>query len=905
MTTARLARVLRQRAASLFRPSRLDRDLDRELEFHLEASIAEKIADGMGVEAARIAARREIGNVAVFRDACRDQRGLRWWHDLTQDVRGGLRTLAAAPLFTGVAVVSLALGIGANVSVLALATSIQRDILPMADADRLVVIRGISEQSPGVLRGVSGADVQVWGARAASVERIGLAIAGPRDLGDEGDDRAAERLSGQAATGGYLELHGAQTALGRTFTESEAQDRARVVILSHRLWLRRYGGDPAILNRDIPVDSGRSTVIGIMAPAYSDRNPRVDFWTPMYIAPDLAPTSGRMLGAVARLAPGVSVEQAERELAAISAQLARERPQTNAGWTVRLVPLREHLFGWARQPLTNLQVAVALVLVMACANISSLLLARGTVRRREIAVRIALGAGRGRIVRQLLTEAGLLAAGGGLLGLLIVWIGVHGLAALTPPLAGGYLRAPRIGVGTVALIALFAAVAGLLCGLAQALVAAKPSPVASARDPGPVLARTRGNTLRTLLVTTQVALALMLLIGLGLLTNSYLRLTYRDLNFDATGLLTFEMRTASPQRSLGQIDGQGYYELLTVPSQTMTRIYERLSALPQVSSVGGISFPPVDSLILPVMDVGLDDRPIDRPGEDVSAAYFLVTPRFFETMRTPVVRGREISEHDTASANWVAVVNEAAAKQFWPGADPIGQRLTIDIVPEERAREVVGVVRDIPTRHGQIDPQPVIYASYLQQPNRYRGPFGVMFSQMLFVVRHPADPISLVPLVRKAAAEIEPRPIAAVMTAEERGRRGRASTQYPLVLLGALTWTAVLLAAIGVYGLLAYSVSVRTREIGIRKALGASSHVIALFIGRHVGIVLVSGLAIGIIGAMSVTHLLASQLWGVTPTDPHTYGAVTLLLVIVAVLACIRPLRRALAVDPTIALRTE
>ena len=902
MTIARLARVLRQRAASLFRPSRLDRDLDRELAFHLEASIAEKIADGMTAEAARIAARRELGNVAAFRDACRDQRRVSWWHDLSQDVRYGLRTLAAAPLFTAVAVVSLALGIGANVSVLALATSIQRDILPMADADRLVVIRGISEQNPGVLRGVSGADVQVWRARAVSFERIELAIASPRDLGDEGNDTPAERLSGQATTSGYLELHGAQTVLGRTFTELEAQDRARVVVLSHRLWLRRYGGDPAVVNRDIPVDSGRSTVIGVMAPAYSDRNPRVDFWTPMYIAPALAPTSSRMLSAVARLAPGVSAEQAERELAAISTQLALERPQTNAGWTVRLVPLREHLFGWARQPLANLQVAVALVLVMACANISSLLLARGTVRRREIAVRLALGAGRGRIVRQLLTETGLLAAGGGLLGLLIVWIGVHGLAALTPPIAGAHLRAPRVGVGTVSLIAVFAAATGVLCGLAQALVAAKPSPIASVRDPGPIVATTRGNTLRALLVTTQVALALILLIGLGLLTNSYLRLTYRELNFDATGLLTFEVRTAAPQRSLGRIDGQGYYELLTVPSQTMARIYERVNALPQVSSVGGISFPPVDSLILPVLNVRLDDRPGE---EELSAAYFLVTPRFFETMRTPVVRGREISDQDTQSSSWVAVVNEAAARQFWPGADPIGQRLTITIVPEERSREVVGVVRDIPTRHGQIDPQPVIYASYLQQPNRYRGPFGVMFGQMLFVIRQPGDPLSLVPLVRQAVAEIERRPIAAVMTAEERGRLGRARTQYPLMLLGALTWTAVLLAAMGVYGLLAYAVSVRTREIGIRKALGARSRAIALFIGRQVGIVVVTGLAIGIVGATSATHLLASQLWGVTPTDLRTFGAVTLLLVVVAVVACIRPLRRALAVDPSIALRTE
>jgi putative ABC transport system permease protein len=429
-----------------------------------------------------------------------------------------------------------------------------------------------------------------------------------------------------------------------------------------------------------------------------------------------------------------------------------------------------------------------------------------------------------------------------------------------------------------------------------ALAASQSRPASPLKEPD--VAVGRRHRLRTGLVAAQLALALILLIGFGLLMNSFLRLTGRDLNFEPSGLLTFDFRTDAPQRPLGQYRGLPYYELVGTPAQTVKQVHERLAAIPGAESVGGISFPPVNSLILPVMDVSIE-------GRSARAAYFLITPNVFQTMRTRLVRGRDVSEADTVSRPWVAIVNETAARQFWPGADPLGRRLTVDVVPEEQPREVIGIVRDIPPRHGQIEPQPVIYASYLQQPSRYGGPFGGMFGQMTFIIRHKNDPLSLVPAARKAVAEIEPRPISSVLTAEQRLEYGRERIRYNLFLIGVLAGTAALLAAVGVYGMLTYSVSQRTREIGIRKALGASPHAIVMFIGRYVLAVVAAGLAVGLAGALALTRLMTSQLWGITPTDPSTYAAVSLLLVLVALLACVGPARRAIAVDATVALRSE
>lgn len=397
----------------------------------------------------------------------------------------------------------------------------------------------------------------------------------------------------------------------------------------------------------------------------------------------------------------------------------------------------------------------------------------------------------------------------------------------------------------------------------------------------------------------------MVVISFGLLVNSHLRLTNRDLNYEPSGLLIFEARTHAQQKSLGRLRGFTHFEMLNTPSQVMTRLQERLAALPGVESVGGISFPPVDSLILPVMDVRIEHGSDDPAATPLRAAYFLVTPGLVATIGTPILQGRDVTSVDTADRQWVALINKSAARQFWAGEDPIGRRLTIDVVPDERPRQVIGIVPDIPTRHGQIEAQPVIYASYLQQPTRYRGPFGVMFSQMTFMVRHSTDPLSLTPAIRKAVPAVEPRPISAVITGEDRRALGTDRARTDLSLLGMLAAMASLLAAIGVYGLLTYSVSLRTREIGIRKALGASARSVLAFLAANVVVVVLGGLAAGWITARWSTRILASQLWGITAADPMTYTAASVVLLGIAVLACLGPARRAVAVEPSIALRVE
>jgi putative ABC transport system permease protein len=893
----RLARIIRHRVTSVMRPSRLDREVERELQVHLEALAREKIDEGLSPEAARREARLSLGNPAALREACRDQRRVGWIHDAGQDVRYGWRMLAGAPAFSIVAIVSLGLGIGATAGVLGLIGAIQYDSMPAGTAGRLVAVRGISLDRAATTRGVSAADYAAWKERSTSFDALELSLSGPRDLGGEGSMHS-ERTNGLAVTAGYLPMLGVEPLAGRFFTADEARARAPVVILSEALWRRRYGGRHDIIDQSIPIGEGRSTVIGVVPRTFRYRSERIELWTPLHIPPTTPPSGGRLFSMIGRLAPGVPLERAQSDLRAISARLADERPEVNAGWTVDVHPLQDEFFGWTREPLLLLLGAVAVVFLMACANLAALLLARGTIRHREIAVRAALGAGRARLVRQLLVESLLLAATGGALGLAVAWITIRGLVGMPPPVGTPPIAPFGLDLRVLAVITALSAASAFVFGVVPALVVSAATPGASLNGPGSPTVSRRGHGLRGALVAGQIALALLLSIVFGLLVSSFLRLERRHLNMETSDLLMFEVRTHAPLRVVGQHRGFPYVERLNAPAQTFARILERLRLFPGVEAAGGISYPPVDSLILPTMEVRLERSPHGQ------AAYFLVTPGLFETLRTPLTRGRDLAETDTAERSWVAIVNEAAAARFWPGSDPIGQLLTIDSVPEERPREVIGVVRNIPTRHAQLEPQPIVYASYLQQPARYRGPYASMFGQMTFHVR-AANPLDLVAAIREAVAEIETRPVASVMTVESRRSIGRGRTRYDLGVLGILTAAAALLVAIGVYGLLTYTVSLTTREIGIRKALGAARRSVALLLARHVLAVVFFGLVAGWAGAIAATRLLASRLWGVSPTDPATFLIMGSLLVAVALLACIGPVRRAMSVDPTVALRCE
>ena len=896
MTLARLTRILRQRLRSLWRRDSVDAELDREFEFHLDQLVTEHIEAGMTPQEARQAARRALGNIPLLEEQCRDHRRVDWLHDLWRDSLHGLRILGQNPGFTVVGAASLALGIGANTAILGVMQQVMLGNLPFRDANRLVIVRTFPLDSPERNENASAPQYLAWKDQAAGFESMGASLPQEKDFGAQ-DGSPAERIPGQGFSPALFQVLGARPLLGRLFTEEEGQidHAAHVIVLSYRLWQKRFGGDPNILHKQVLLNGVSTEVIGVMPPEFHYPIDETAYWAPLSLTRIQLRGTANYFTVTARLNPGVSMQQAQAGLESIAAHRARDFPELEKGLGVRLQPLRDATLGWARQPLLTLEAAVALVLLIACANVAGLLLARGSAREPELAMRAALGAGRGRIVRQLLAESVLLSLIGGVLGIAVAWIATRGLIAMTPAPGGlpvswtGNLSGLDIRVlGWTALISMLT---GLIFGTGPALASTKG-----------YSGRRRSQWLQPALVAAQIALALVALTGSGLLMKSFLRLAAHDLNFEPEGLLSFEFRMPIERymHLIGSYNGFPYSEITPPPSLTMQRLHDRLRAIPGVTAVAGISFPVLDSLILPTLTFR-----VEGSDQTASAEYFLVTPNLFATLGAPLERGRDFDVRDGVSTPWVAIVNETAARQFWPGADPLAKRFTLDIVPDEQPREVIGVVRDIPLHRRQSSPQPVVYTSYLQQPARYRGPWSNVFGQMTFVLRTTGDPISLLPAARNAAAEIEPAvPLSKVQRLERVGASERGFRNYALVV-SLFAGIALLLAAIGIYGVMSYAVARRTREIGIRIALGAHALQVTGLVSRDAFRPVAAGLILGLAGSLAVTRLIASQLWGVNPLDPATFAGVPLVLVFVAVMACLIPGKRAIQVDPTIALRSE
>jgi len=904
MSLSRRWRILRHRVRAVLRKDVLDAELARELAFHCDLLEAENVADGMAGAEARNAARRMLGNTGLIEEQCRDQRRVGWLHDLWQDVRYAARLLRKNAGFTAVAVASLALGIGANTAILGVMQSVLFGSLHLPDAGRLVVVLTAPLGNPRQTSLAAVPDYFAWKEQSRSFQAIGASLNDQKDLGSEENGRPAERVAGQGATPGMFAALGVQPMLGRVFTEEEDQIEhpAPVIVLSQRLWQRRYNGDTGILGKRVRLNSEALTVIGIMPADFRYPNESTEYWVPLALNRYQLQGSARYFLVTARLKPDATRAQAQAELEAVSAQLSREFPERNGGWGVRVEALREYWLGWAREPLLTLEAAVLLAMLITCANLATLLLARASARRPEFAMRAALGAHRGRLARQLLTESLLLALMGGAAGVLVAVFGLRALPHLSPPPAGMTLVGIRLNWELLAATALVSIVTGVAFGMVPALSGLRLE--SGVRD-GRV--RTGRHAAREALVMAQFATALILLAGSGLMVNSFLRLVGKERNFEPRGILTFEYRIPLQKylKGLGSYRGMPVSEV-TPPSLAMKRMYERLRALPGAESVAGISFPPVNSLVLPTLALAVDGKRPPLEEAVPRAVYSLVTPNFFRTLKTPLVRGRECSEGDTASAPWVAVVNETAARRFWPGEDPLGKRITLDAVAGERPREVVGVARDVPQRYISAEADAAVYVCYLQQPARYRGYLGNMFGQMTFLVRTPADPLSLMVAAQKAAAEVDPeRALANIQTLEQYAGGRTRDRAYYAVALGVFAAMATLLAAIGVYGVMAYSVAQRTREIGIRMALGAGAGEIVRLIGLRALLLIGCGLAVGLAGSAALLRLLEAQLWEVRPTDPLTLASVTVLLAVVAVCACIGPARRAMRVDPVEALRSE
>jgi putative ABC transport system permease protein len=826
-----------------------------------------------------------------------------------QDLLFGARMLLARPGFTIAAVLSLALGIGANTTIFSLITSSLLANMPYPEPERLVVLWTSRVDRPDQRGGATGANYLAWKEQARSFEAVGASFGFPSNLGASEGGAPAERIQGMRFTASMWTVLDVQPIRGRVFTPDEDRNGspAPVVLLSHRFWQRRFAGDPQIVGKTVRLDGVETDIIGVMPEGFDFASNESDVFAPAGFTPQQLTSAASFLMVSARLKDGVTMPQAQAEMTALSRGLAQQFPERNKDVTVTLQGLRGAVYDDVKRPLLVLQGTVGFVLLIACANIAGLLLARAASRRTEMAVRTSLGAGRWRIIRQLLTENVLLAVVGGIVGSAFGWAGLRALVAAMPPDVPGLADA-RLDARVLVATAILSVVTGVIFGLAPALQTSKVDLSAALKESGrDGMVGAGAQMFRSALVTLQIGLALMLLIGAALMGNSLLKLLNNELGADPENVLTFEFRFAQNElmRAVDKYRGVGVWEIFPVTGLTFERVWERIQTVPGVTSAAGISRAPLSGGAMG-MQFFIEGRPRPSSGQPQFAAFFAITPRYFETMRIPIIRGRDFNRTDTALSPLVMIVNKTMADRFWEGKDPIGQRVTFDFVPDELPREIVGVVADSVIGRFQRQPTPFMYVPHLQQQPRWLGPSWDYRAMMAFVMRTQGEPMTLATSVRSAVAEIDrARPAGNMRTVEQYlGEQARGMELYA-ALLGIFGAAAGLLAALGIYGVMAYTVAQRTREIGIRMALGAGGmRVMRLVIFRAV-ILIAVGLVLGLAGAMGVTRFLESELFEVSPTDPTTFTVVTIGVTLVALVACLIPTRRAVTVDPTVALRYE
>jgi putative ABC transport system permease protein len=872
-------------------------DVDDEIAFHLEERARELAARGMTLEAARAEALREFGDVAearaeleaIGRRRVRQERRSSGWSDLRQDVRYAWRTLRRSPAFTAVAVLTLALGIGATTSIYTVLDAVLLRPLGVADAEELVVLREVREgapPAPGRTVTVSPANFFDWQEQAKSFSSMAYFTTWPRNLTGDGEPREVQV---QLASANLFSTLGVRPLLGRTFRPDEDDDPGEglafgdVAVLSHALWQSRYGGDPAIVGRTIRVNGDPVTVVGVMGPGFRVVDQKPDLWIPLALSKGNRTSQGRFMAGVARLKPGVSVERAREEMAGIGRRLSARFPDYNTGWGVGVVPLREQVVGEVRPALLVLLAAVGMLLLIACTNVANLLLGRAISRRREIAVHLSLGATRGRLVRQLLTESMVLSLAGGAIGVTAALVGTRALVRMMPET----VQLPRLDAvavdGRVLLVALgITLLTGLLFGLAPALVSSRTDLQASLRDSSRGHTGGRGSTrLRSGLVVAEVALALMLLVGAGLLMRSFQKLQAVDTGIRAEGALTLRMSLGGDTYSTDE-SARGFVQ----------RLIPALEALPGVSAAGLVSHLPLTEGKMGHMAYR-PDRPAPKAGEEPPVDIRIVGGSYFPAQGIRLVAGRAFDQRDHAEAVPAMIINRALARQQFPGEDPVGKRLAYPW-PDLVVGEIVGVVDDVRETSVTDEPAAALYRPYTQWAD----------ANLNVVIRTGGDPAALAGPAREVVRRIDPNlPVASIRTMEEVVGEATARSRMSSYLLAAFATLALVLAGIGLYGIVSYAVTQRRGEIGVRVALGAERGNILRLIVRQGMVLTLAGLALGLVLSLALTRLLRSLLFGVTTTDPVTFLLVPLVLAAVALLASYVPASRAARVDPAIALR--
>ncbi|HZG54139.1 MAG TPA: ABC transporter permease [Pyrinomonadaceae bacterium] len=807
-----------------------------------------------------------------------------------QDLRYGLRTLWKSPGFTYIAVLALALGIGANTAIFSVVNTVLLRPLPYNAPDRLVWLWETSPRNDIPKEVASYPNFDDWRQQNQNFESVAGFTGTTASL--TGTDGEPERLPGAAVLGDFFTVLGVEPMLGRKFLPEENEEgKHRVVILSHGLWQRQFGSDAQIVGRQIGLNNAQYTVVGVMPPNFQHPNPearrRVELWLAMPVNESMR--NGRrsdFLSVIARLKGGVSVEQASAEMTTIAARLEQQYPETNSGWGVIVQPLHQRFTGDVRPALLMLLGAVGFLLLIACANVANLLLARSSTRLKEIAIRTALGAGRGRIVRQLLTESIVLSLLGGALGLLVAFWGIDALLAISP---GNIPRLESVGIDRQVLLFTLgiSLVTGIVFGLAPALTVSNPNLNEMLKESGRSSSEgVRGRRLRNALAVAEIALSLVLLVGAGLLIKSFLRLQDVKPGFNPENLLAAELVLPTSKYAENQQVVNFYDQLL-----------QQLAQQPGVQGVAATSALPLGGGG-DVLAFSVEGRALGSTERVPDAESRIISPDYFRTLQIPLRSGRLLDQRDNQQAPRAVLVSETLARKFFPGEDPVGKRITFGNpqAADVQWLNVVGVVGDV--RQSGLDEEPYaqVYRSYLQAPRR----------ALTVIVRTAGAPLNMLdPLRGQIRALDRQQPLYNARTVEQVINDSIARPRFNMLLITILAVVAMILATVGIYGVVSYMVTQRTHEIGIRMALGARPLDVFRMVLRQGLLLAVLGVGSGLVAAFALTRLLSSLLYDVRSTDIVTFAGVSALLTAVVLLACYIPARRATKVDPMVALRYE
>ena len=876
------ARAFLARLAGLFRKDRRDRDMQQEFESHLQMHVDDNIRAGMAPDQARREALLKFGGMEATREAVRETSRSLWLETSWQDVRYALRGLRMNPGFAATAILSLALGIGASVAIFTVADNLLLRPLPYPGASQLVMVWESNLRTNFTHNVVSPGNYFDWKKQNAVFEDIGGFVDFHVVFGD---GKRSEEVDVQAVSGEVLPLLRVQPVRGRLFTREEDAADAHVALISYRLWQNWFAGDDAVIGRQVQVNSRPFTVIGVLPRDFYFHSRSVDVWLTLGLnpGPDLRKNQGRWMWTIARLKPGVSLQQAQTEMTGIGRRLEVAYPDFDKNWGINVEPLRDSLVGQVKPSLLALLGAVTLLLAVACANVANLLLARYTSRRREMAVRGALGAARPRLIRQLLTESLVLGLLGGALGIVLAQLAVNGLVALAPKDLTRSIQVTfdaRIVVLAIALSVL----TSVIFGLAPALLVAGGSLNRALHEDSRQSTR-GGGRLRGWLVAAEVACSVILLAGAGLLFRTVTSLQSAAPGLDPANVLTFRVTLPS-----------AHYSEPQKRVDFFTRAAEQMAQLPGVRSASAVSYLPFNGMAAGTrVDIG--GRPLPKPGEELIATIRTVLPGYFRTVGIPMRRGRDFTAaDDVIAAPHRFIVNEAFVQKYLPDEEPMSKQISPWMNRENPLGEIIGVVGDV--KEGALDQEPT--------PTVYYVHSHLAYGEMVFVLRAEQDPLTLAGPARKIIQGLDRElPISQVRPMSAVLRETYSRQQFSAELLAGFSLAAVLLAAIGIYGVLAYSVTQRTREIGVRVALGAEPGSIARMVVAGGARLVFAGAAAGLLGALALSGLVKNLLFGVGPRDPLTFLLAPAVLVLVALAAAYIPARRAARVSPMEALRAE